>query len=1253
MTEITHSDQTSYLTVNVNGNYYTNNQNLVLSGRGMPLPTYPTAFLNNGKTSYTGPNKDTIETIWEPQGPNAFEIIQDIYTVEFPIVGSGQVVYRFSVKDLQNEPVAAQAQFLLDVDLGITGSENDAAPITTRYGYLTSQVTSYPNSITPYIPPYFIATLQPVDSGSFPLLMAEGYTNDSLAPEPMGLTEPSLIAYVNWPDVVHDSGYTWGFPALDIADDEALLFQWPSSGADSGQTMVLASFSYGSAACTPICLGSLDAMLVHPEHIVWSPAINSYVPNHFPVDGIVWNTNAQNASTASGTQTITNSVTNAANGPVKIVSPLPTTNNGYTQTHILTSLGAPGAIAEHGYASISWEDTVLASVLTNCSTDSIYNIAFSLAAGGVPAPTCFAGTYVCPIEVDCQQKDLTPPRHSTHLTVGNVNSCGNYKEYLDSVYDDSTTDEGLQSISWVVTPNANAVKVDTGTHTSCTNVKVPITVTQIDTIQAPCVYFTFKDCASPPNISYDTICFGRCLPPVPFDTLPPRIRLLNRYNDNFRDTTNFPCEFQCSEWVVTDSVEELLPGLQRDGGLDSIVVISASNMSFNLLHPVTPGMKEDTFTVCVTDSLEDGSIIIRAVDSADNSSMDTMTYCTMADVTPPVLAVDLLQAGQWPVSVSDSQAWDRGLDSVSLTFVKNCWPVPNPSVFTIDSMNDSTCSLHPVSPCTHAFNFTIAIVDTFAIACFTSEVWDCAGNHNPSAPNCSNGKADLFCPTDTVTQISPTEIRVIFSDYHVINGIPINYDVGIDSIWITNVNNMSMLHHGRITSPLTVGTAIHEPDTSQIPTIYPLLDTVFFYVTDTLLHSNIPDSVCWDAADGSSSNPNTAGGQNFLCASTECWDTTLAQDTTSPIVTLTYDPCDSLAVTVTDVRNLDQGIYQVSLDTSAVNILPFSKTESQPGVGSLTFSLPILDRNQSASGHLSALDEYGEQSNDSTDRAIHTTSLGFNIYRQDLAMIASGIVNTTSNTGVTFDVPVYLTSTDTFSLARKNITQFQFQFHIAGSNLLTFVGTKVPPTMPAGWTITPIPGNGPGPGSPFTINGIGPALTATNMTDTLVYLVFSGAKSPDVEEAQIVIDTNDCGDAVSYNGGGDTTITGPTPLLTNYTITLPAPAGRMTGGTVVFMDSCATIVGNNPHPTILSIAPAIPNPFTSSTLVQYTVPNEAEVSLVLYDALGQKIQTLVTEVQKQGTYQTMVSAEELRGGTYFLRLESGGQVCSQAVVIAR
>jgi hypothetical protein len=1277
-TVIVHPARTSYLTVNVDGNYYTNDQHLPLSGSSMPEPAFPAGYLENGTTKYTGPNKDTIETVWEPQGPNTYKIIQDIYLVEFPIVGSGQVVYRFSAENLQQKPFSAQAQYMLDIDLGTPTADNDDAPVTTRYGMLNNAWTSFPT--TNSIPPYFIPTLEPLNSALFPLLIAEGYCNDSLAPEPMGLTEPSLFSFVDWREIVNGggtcpNGWTWGGPSngceYPTIGDEALIFQWPGSGSDSGQTMVLGKFSYGSAACAnQICYGNLDAIMLHPEHIVWNGT--SYAPDPFPVDAIVWNPNLQNASTASGTQTITNATTGVANGPIKIIAPLPTTNNGYTQTH---SLSDSGTIAGQQSGAISWEDQVLSGnvpgSLIDCSTDSLYNIAFSVAAGGVGSTSCTNGTYICPVEVDCQEKDIYPPRHSPHVNVGNVNSCGNYKEISDSVYDDRPTDQGLQSISWYATPNNASVTVDTGSHTSCTNAEVSITVTQVDTVQSPCVYFTFMDCANPPNISYDTICFDRCLPPVPFDTLSPRIRLLNRYNDNFgppSDSAGLACEYQCSSFVVTDSVEQPLPGLQEDGGLDSIFVVDSFNMNFSLLHRVTVGLKEDTFSVCVKDSLQNGMIVVGAQDSAGNlPTFDTIYYCTVPDTIPPVLIVTP-QGGGWLVNVSETHPWDRGIDSILITGIENCWPVATPVMFTIDTVNDSTCSIRPITPCVDSLYFTMKIPDTFENACYTIDARDCAGNSVSGGRICKLALADNFCPSDTVIDLGDDSIMVIFYDLHVVDGDTINYDAGVDSIWFYNVHNMSMIYKVYKNNVMPVPAYIQEDTlTTPHPPTYPKFDTVIFFVTDTTLQDTLPASICWGAIDGA--------GNRLCLGNTLCWSHPLTQDTTAPLITLTYDPCGSIEVNITDTAALDLGLATVYLDTSAqtVNLPTYSVHES--GAKTLNFSLLIPDRQKSASGHLFALDLYGDGPDVPLPiRQLHTTAPEFQVYRQDLALQASGIVNTTSNTGVTFSIPVYLTATDTFALAGKQIDGCTFTIQLTGSQLLSFISAS----STNGWAVNVLPGGQP---RSYTITAIGAPLTAavdplSGNPDTILYLQCTGAKSPDVEEAQIVIDTDACGDGVSYFVNGDTIVTDSGFNVAGGGITwhatMPAPKGNVAGSTIVFMDTCATIIGNNAHPTVWSLAPAIPNPFTNTTLVEYTVPGEASssamnqasivgdasskgawVAIDLYNALGEKVRTLVSQTQKQGTYQVAIDGSTLPAGNYFVRLQAEGTVLSQQISLTK
>ena len=328
---------------------------------------------------------------------------------------------------------------------------------------------------------------------------------------------------------------------------------------------------------------------------------------------------------------------------------------------------------------------------------------------------------------------------------------------------------------------------------------------------------------------------------------------------------------------------------------------------------------------------------------------------------------------------------------------------------------------------------------------------------------------------------------------------------------------------------------------------------MYLYATNTTLQDTAPANVCWDAVDGSKANN---GGGNYLCT-TGCFLYNLTVDTTPPIVALSFDPCDTLAVTVTDIRPLDEGIYSVWLDTSfrTVNLSPFSEIDS--GAQSLSFPLQIINRDRSATGHLSAFDVYGERSSIGPIQALHTTSFDFAAYRENLAMKASGIVNTP--TSVTFNVPVYLDSTtDTFALGRKGIYAFTFTIQITGSNLLSFIGTA-PSTSPAlsAWNISSTAG--PLPNS-YTIKGQAPTINATltdaQATDTLLYLTFTGAKSTDVEEAQISVDSDDCGNYVIYNEGINTTALDSSH---NWSATVPPPAGLMNGGTVIPLWTSCTL----------------------------------------------------------------------------------------------
>ncbi len=66
-----------------------------------------------------------------------------------------------------------------------------------------------------------------------------------------------------------------------------------------------------------------------------------------------------------------------------------------------------------------------------------------------------------------------------------------------------------------------------------------------------------------------------------------------------------------------------------------------------------------------------------------------------------------------------------------------------------------------------------------------------------------------------------------------------------------------------------------------------------------------------------------------------------------------------------------------------------------------------------------------------------------------------------------------------------------------------------------------------------------------------------------------------------------------------------------------------------------------PNPFNPTTVINYQTPKDGHVSLIVYDALGRVVRTLVDEYKRSGRYSVEFEASSLSTGTYFYSLKEG------------
>ncbi|RPI74053.1 MAG: T9SS C-terminal target domain-containing protein [Ignavibacteriales bacterium] len=78
--------------------------------------------------------------------------------------------------------------------------------------------------------------------------------------------------------------------------------------------------------------------------------------------------------------------------------------------------------------------------------------------------------------------------------------------------------------------------------------------------------------------------------------------------------------------------------------------------------------------------------------------------------------------------------------------------------------------------------------------------------------------------------------------------------------------------------------------------------------------------------------------------------------------------------------------------------------------------------------------------------------------------------------------------------------------------------------------------------------------------------------------------------------------------------------------------------GNSPDNYILH--QNYPNPFNPSTTIQFALPNESFTKIEIFNSLGEKVSTLVSENLSAGTYKYEWNAEGLPGGVYFYRIST-------------
>jgi hypothetical protein len=91
----------------------------------------------------------------------------------------------------------------------------------------------------------------------------------------------------------------------------------------------------------------------------------------------------------------------------------------------------------------------------------------------------------------------------------------------------------------------------------------------------------------------------------------------------------------------------------------------------------------------------------------------------------------------------------------------------------------------------------------------------------------------------------------------------------------------------------------------------------------------------------------------------------------------------------------------------------------------------------------------------------------------------------------------------------------------------------------------------------------------------------------------------------------------------------------------------------NIYPAEYVLRQNFPNPFNPKTVISYQLTVRSNVTLKVYDVLGNEIATLVNEEKPAGTYEVYFNSTDLPSGIYLYRLQANNNSLIKKMVLLK
>lgn len=88
-------------------------------------------------------------------------------------------------------------------------------------------------------------------------------------------------------------------------------------------------------------------------------------------------------------------------------------------------------------------------------------------------------------------------------------------------------------------------------------------------------------------------------------------------------------------------------------------------------------------------------------------------------------------------------------------------------------------------------------------------------------------------------------------------------------------------------------------------------------------------------------------------------------------------------------------------------------------------------------------------------------------------------------------------------------------------------------------------------------------------------------------------------------------------------------------------------------PDAISFSSAYPNPFNPVTMLKYSIPQEMDVEVVVYDMVGRMVSELASGLQEPGSHELQWDASQQSSGIYFVKFQAGSHIETQKLILMK